>query len=371
MYSRKTSATTTLLVLSVCTVSIKGEDFGQSFSHTTNGSNNAGNEVIITMAFSAFLAFCILSADAAICYFCYLEDKLMKRYLEEGGLVHAAVVAADFARGGNANPYGKVSSDRLEREYVLFVEYNCPIEESSYMARIRKQIKAKEADIKRTDHFSYRCEGYEDLAVLDSPIQVRKMLQMFHDDENGIIKNQGLGTVEMLVMPHFHKSGILKPHVERVTSRRHRTSMAALITSGVGLALFCARLTAKAISSSGMNGQIGGGTNLITAYMMGIFSILVLFQMLLLHFCLHKALVGALENEYLNSGEMVPLDDEDDSSLSTGSDAFLGRNLNTAFVSGGPVMNGGPFGQNLILPGPRLGRTGASCACPIPTSVDV
>lgn len=274
----------------------------------------------------------------------------MRRYLEEGEVVEAAVIAADFARGGNGIQWGAAKSDRLETEYVLFVEYNRPIAEGSYMTRVRKQIKAKEADITRPCHYTYCCEGHEESVVLSSPIQVQKMLQLLHDDENGIYRNQGLGTVEMLVMPDFHKSGVLRPHVERCNTRRHKFSMAALVFSGIGLALFCVRLAAKSISFSKLNDSTLD-TNLITLAMMGIFSLLVLLQMMVIHFCLQKVFVDALENEYLKSGDLVPFD-EDDSSLSTGSDFFLVRNRNERASTAGmpvPVLN--PILHHQTAPG--------------------
>ena len=299
------------------------EDFGREFSNTKNGSNN-GDETKIIMAFSAFIAFCILSVLATVVYFSFLEDRLMQRYLEEGQAVEATVIAADFARGGNGKQWGAAKSDRLETEYVLFVEYNRPIAEGSYMTRVRKQIKAKETDIIRPSQYANSCEGNDESVVLSSPMQVQRILQMFHDEENGIGKNQGLGTVEMLVMPDFHKSGVLRQQVERCNSRRHKLSLMALACSGIGLALFCVRLAAKSISSSKMNDSITY-TNLVTLAIMGIFSALVLLQMMVIHFCLQKALVDALEDEYLKSGDLVPVE-EDDSSLSTGSDFFLVRN---------------------------------------------
>ena len=326
------------------------EDYGRAFSNTKNGGKNS-DETIIVMAFSAFIAFCILSVLATIMYFSFLEDRLMKRYLEEGEGVEAAVIAADFARGGNGKQWGADKSDRLETEYVLFVEYNRPIAEGSYMTRVRKQIKAKEADITRPCHYTYCCEGNEESVVLSSPIQVQKMLQMLHDDENGFNKNQGLGTVEMLVMPDFHKSGVLRAQVERCNSRRHKLSMAALLFSGIGLSLFCVRLAAKAISSSKLDDNTTD-TNLITVAMMGIFSVLVLLQITVIHFCLQTAFVDALEDEYLKSGDLVPID-EDDSSLSTGSDFFLVRNRNErANITGMPAPKLPSMLQQQLRPGP-------------------
>ena len=326
------------------------EDFGREFSNTKNGSQN-GDETIIVMAFSAFIAFSILSVLATIMYFLFLEDRLMKRYSEEGEVVEAAVIAADFARGGNGKQWGAAKSDRLETEYVLFVEYNRPIAEGSYMTRVRKQIKAKEADITRPCHYTYCCEGNEESVVLSSPIHVQKMLQMLHDDENGFDKNQGLGTVEMLVMPDFHKSGVLRAQVERCNSQRHKLSMGALLFSGIGLSLFCVRLAAKAISSSQLDDNITD-TNLITFAMMGVFSVLVLLQMVVIHFCLQTAFVDALEEEYLKSGDLVPFD-EDDSSLSTGSDFFLVRNRNErANITGMPPPNQSSMLQQQLRPSP-------------------
>lgn len=313
-------------VLCFFTTAANGEDFGQAFSHTQKASTNVGDETYITISFSAFLAFCILSVVATIGYFSILEDRLMKRYLEEGMLVEAVVKSADFARGGNAGQwesrFASTKQNRMETEYVLFVEYDRPIAEGSYMTRIRKQIKAKEADINRPSHYTYSVDGHEESVHLDSPIQVQKMLQLLHDGDN--VMNEGLGTIEMLVMPDFHKSGVSRRQVELANAPTARLSLIALIISGVGLALFCVRLAAKAISESQISDKTED-TNLVTFYMIGIFLVLLVLEILLVHCCMKKMFVEALEEEYLKGGDLVvPTEgDQDDSSLSTGSDFFL------------------------------------------------
>lgn len=301
--------------------SVLGEDFGQAFSHTENARKS--DETYIIISFSAFLAFCILSVIATIGYFSVLEDKLMKRYLDEGEIVEAVVVSAEFARGGaNTGQWRGAESDKLSTEYVLFVEYMKPICEGSYMTKIRKQVKAKEKDIIWPACFSYSVEACEEAVPLDSPLEVQRMLRMMHDDEKAAKNSEGLGKLEMLVMPNFHKSGISRRQVERSNGYRHRLSTLALVFSGFLLAAFCVRLAAKAISNTEDNDQ--DDTNLMTCYMSGVFAVLLSVEIVLLHCCLNKTFVDALEEEYLQSGDLVPID-EDDSSLSTGSDFFLGK----------------------------------------------
>ena len=127
-----------ILIFSCCLVS--GEDFGQAFSHTENGSKG-GDETYIIATFSAFLAFCILSVVASIGYFSSLEDTLIRRYHEEGELVEATVVAAEFARGrtGGTRWNNKQSAENMETEYTLFVEYTRPLADNTYVMTVRKQ----------------------------------------------------------------------------------------------------------------------------------------------------------------------------------------------------------------------------------------
>ena len=335
---------------------VLSEDFGRTYSHTQNGS--ASDETYIIISFSAFLAFCILSVIATLGYFSILEDNLMKRYLEEGEVVEAAVVSAEFARGGGTTSgrLGAAKHDKMSTEYVLFVEYVKPICEGSYMTKVRKQVKAREEDIIRPPCFTYSVEGCEESAPLDSPLEIQKMLQMFHDDENQAKNSPGLGKIEMLVMPNFYKSGISRRQAERSNGYRHRLSTVALLLSGFFLAAFCVRLAAKAISNTEATEE--DDTNRVTLYMSGLFALLLSVEVLLLHLCLRKTFIDALEEEYLKSGDLVPTD-EDDSSLSTGSDSFLGKSKEERLRIIGLPLEGEP-GYAGFPPSPR----------PIPKVID-
>ena len=234
------------------------------------------------------------------------------------------------------------------------------------MTKVRKQIKAKEDDVvwKRNNLvpcYSNTCEHCEESIPLDSPLQVQRMLQMLHDDEEAKKNPNGIGKIEMLVLPDFHKSGVSKRQVERANGNRYRLSTAALILSGLGLSAFCIRLAAEAISHSQVVDTNNASTNVVTAYITLVFAGLVILEMVLVHCCLNKAFVDALEEEYLKSGDLVPVD-EDDSSLSTGSDFFLGKAFQVhAAKNLAPNGNGGyaPIihPPNQVLPSSRVPST--------------
>lgn len=344
------------------------EDFGQAFSHSKGTSKS--DETYIIISFSAFLAFCVLSVITAIAYFSHLEDLLMRRYLDEGEVVEAVIVSADFARGGGTPRSGGTApeepDDNMSTEFVLFVEYNKAIAEGSYMTKVRKQVKAKESDIIRPPHynaFSYnRCE---EAMPLDTPMGVQKMLRIFHDDENAV-KEAGLGKIEMLVMPYFHKSGISRRQVERANGYRHRLSTMALILSGFGLAAFCIRLAAKAIANSKYDAKGDDDTNMVTLWMSAIFVALLLVELLFVHCCLRKIFIDALEEEYLKSGDLLPAE-EDDSSLSTGSDFFLGKSPQERMK----IINMPPNDQGSPKPIPSVVNQPSSFRVPMAATVDL
>jgi hypothetical protein len=345
-----------LFALSVSTRCVLAEDLGQSLSHTENGIKNMGDESYIIIAFSAFLAFCTLSVVATISYFSFLEDRLMKRYLEEGEVTEAIVVSAEFARGfkGAWGSSGN-KADASATEYVLFVEYNKPIAQGSYMVRVRKQVKALADDVAWGRNglvYSYS-KNMEQADDLDSALQIQRMLRLLHDDEAARKGPDGLGKLDMLVLPEFHKSGVSRRQVERANGNRNMLSSMALVISGLGLSAFCVRLAAVAISNSQIADFTNADTNMVTLYMILSFAAMVILEVLLVHCCLRKTLEDALEEEYLQGGDLVPVD-EDDSSLSTGSDFFLGKSLQANNVNKGGVGRPPNLPQNQTV---ALGST--------------
>ena len=345
---------TLLLWMLASTISgCRAEDYGQAFSHLSNVNvNNGEDETYIIIMFSAFLAFCILSVVAMVSYFSFLEDRLMKRYLAEGEEVEATIVSAEFARGGNAVEWGAVKSDRMETEYILFVEYNRTIAEGTYVTTIRKQIKVKECDIIRPKYYTYEVDGVEESAPLESSIEIKKMLQMLHNG-NGARGGDGVGRVKMLVLPEHHRSGISKCQAERANTWQSKFSMLALILSAIGLAVFCVQLAANAITTTNIN-MHQRTSDEISLYMIGIFTILVFIEVLLIHCCLKHSFEETLENEYFNSGELVttPYYPDEESTLSSGSDFFLGGSP-TEFTNM-PSLNtqqpGGPWTSTCPIP---------------------
>jgi hypothetical protein len=327
-----------VLAISVWTRCVKAEDLGQVLSHTENGSKNMGDERYIIMAFSAFLAFCILSVVATISYFIFLEDRLMKRYLEEGEVVEAVIVSADFARGfKGAWGSSDNNADASATEYVLLVEYTKAIAQSSYTTKVRKQVKAMEDDIMwRRDGLvsCYSSKNMDPTEDLDSSLQIQRMLQTLHDDEAARKSPHGVGKIDMLVLPEFHKSGLSRRHVERANGNRNMLSTMALIFSGLGLSAFCVRLAAVAISNSPIADFTKADTNTVTLYISLSFAAIVVLEVLLVHCCLRKTLENALEEEFLRGGDLVPVD-EDESTVSSGSDYFLGKSLQANGVTKG------------------------------------
>jgi hypothetical protein len=309
------------------------------YANTTGGGNE---EWYMVLVFSLFFGFFITLFGAFIGYFSVLEDSLMRRYKRDGTSVFAKVVSSEFARGG-----GQVSLFTKQRdnpEYIAFCEYNCKMTEH-YTVRIRKQFKSRQSDFSsnprpgtegmllsikvalsksRSKQSAAQQQQQPYYATnYDGTINDNNTTNFCGDEDpwqldlNPIGEGTNRHDLELLFLPDKERSAYPRKQVERACSLRYRLSTIGLVTFGLALAAFCTRLAANDVLA-----LEHGAHRIIGWYAIAVFLMLIFLEVPLIHYCCHTIFVDALREEYLESGEYIPLQC-DDSSISSGSDMYL------------------------------------------------
>lgn len=306
--------------------------------------------------------FLITLFGAWIGYFSALEDKLMRRYLIEGETIVARVISSDFARVGGSNSVNLCvtpnnnnnnSSDRLNQtvdnpEYLCFCEYDRNLAHN-YGVRVRKQCKARAWDfvvpprpgsqqmlLSLKKEASQHDENGDGVMFVELPDQPGACCVVVDDDDAddidfdgcrgpGVPPNRKL--LEMLILPGHELSAWPKKAVQRACTVQYRFSTIGLILFTVCLALCCILWAIHQVKSLEDDGERARGWFAIIAFV-----VLVVLEIPLIHGCCHGMLVDALKEEYLDSGDFVPLQD-DASSLSSGSDMFLASRSRSSGLS--------------------------------------
>mmetsp|Transcript_14408 Transcript_14408/g.21975 ORF Transcript_14408/g.21975 Transcript_14408/m.21975 type:complete len:190 (+) Transcript_14408:1-570(+) len=125
-------------------------------------------------------------------------------------------------------------------------------------------------------------------------------------------------TVELYVLPGYPRSGMPVKQVERTCSTAYRVSTSVLILLNLGLAIFCTQLASNALMS--LEDEVH---SLIGWYAVAIFGILVILEMPVIYFFLDSWFKDALRDEYLESGDFMPMHYDDSSMSTAASDVFL------------------------------------------------
>lgn len=291
-------------------------------------SDKTDTEWYMVVFFSFMFGFFIILFGVMIAYFSVMEDLLMRRYIEKGELIRGDVMSVEFARGGGR--VGVCSQSRQSTEYITFVEYTRQLS-TNYTVRVRKQMKLKETDFVRPllpgssamlKSMKVRVEDEESDQEGDSD-EAHYGAHCYESyDDSGPVNKLGTfptqDTIELYVLPDYPKSGHPRHQVERGCSGRYRLSTAAFIAFDFALAAFCTRLAMEAIGDLDDMEK-----RKIGQYAIRIFVVLVVMQVPLIHCCMQKLFSDALREEYLESGEFVPIENDDSSLSSAASDAYL------------------------------------------------
>jgi hypothetical protein len=303
----------------------------------------------VLLLMSLLFGFVITLFGAWVGYFSTLEDKLMRRYWTEGETIVARVISSDFTRGGGSNTVNACvapnnsASDRFRQpdnsEYLCFCEYDRTLAQN-YSVRIRKQCKAKAWDfvfnprpgseqmlVSLKKSMLQLDENGNEVMFVEFPNQHESCCpgagaDNDNDDDEHAAMNGADGPperkfLEMLILPGHELSALPKKAVQRSCSTRYQFSTVGLILFDLCLAAFCTWWAINEVTSLEDDGQRARGWCAII-----VFVVLVALEIPLIHSCCHGMLVDALKEEYLDSGDFVPLQD-DASSLSSGSDVYL------------------------------------------------
>jgi hypothetical protein len=330
---RKILFTIALLLLYNFPVCCRGEDSDVNNYDTDNvqedvfdddispAYKNEEEEWYMVLIFSLGFGFVITLFGAFVGYFSILEDNLMRKYRREGILIYADVVSSEFARGG-----GQVAIFTKQRdnpEYIAFVEYNQQIC-ANYTVRVRKQVKAKASDFRSSPQPGTTGMLLSIKLQDGNPSPQAGLAELTQDPCGDDWDGCSISAVdvprkflEILVLPQYERSGYPLQQVERACSIRYRLSTIGLIAFIVVLAAYCTCSAANDVSDQEQNGN-----RVIGLYSIAAFVILISLQVPIIHCYCHSIFLDALKEEYLESGEFVPLPC-DESSLSSGSDIFL------------------------------------------------
>jgi hypothetical protein len=299
--------------------------------------NSGEEDRFVVLILSLLFGFIIIFVGSTIIYFFLQEDSLMRRYRKEGEVVRATVMMAAFARGGDEVEF--CTETKTQSEFIVFVEYDWPFAKD-YMVRVRKQVKSRQDDFVALArigspsmmHISINTMLHGGTQMTMSPTHVLDQ----HLNGSGAITTdfsnfshmqpestdhaifRGHYFLDLLVLPGYVRSGHPQKSVERSCSPRSQMSTATLLLFTLLLATFCAILAAQAVSGIADEHEQSLGYNAIR-----VFLVLIVLQVPLVHVFLHSVMVDALRDEYLERGELVPMDRGSSSISSFGSIADL------------------------------------------------
>lgn len=328
-----------------CTVATSNEVESEDISDDTTYSENSDTEWYMIVFFSFMFSFFIILFGVMIAYFSVMEDLLMRRYIEKGEVIRGDVMSVEYARGGGR--VGVCSQSRQSAEYITFVEYTRQLS-TSYTARVRKQMKVRETDFLRpllpgTSAMLQRMtikvgdQESDQGGESDDARYGVNCYESYYD--SGPVNKLGTfpttDTIELYILPDYPRSGYPRHQVERRCCYRYRLSTAALIAFDLALAAFCTRIATEAIEDLDNIEQ-----RKVAQYAIGIFVILVAMQVPLIHCCMQKLFWDVLREEYLESGEFMPIENDDSSLSSAASDVYLtmSRCISPLAVQESPVL---------------------------------
>ena len=308
-------------------------------------SQNSDTEWYMVVIFSFMFGFFIILFGVVTAYFSVMEDLLMRRYIEKGEIIRGDVMSVEYARGGGR--VGVCSQSRQSTEYITFVEYTRQLS-TNYTVRVRKQMKVRETDFVRpllpgtsamlqSMKIKVGDQGSDQGGESDEAHYGAHCYESY--DDSGPVNKLGTfptpDTIELYILPEYPRSGYPRHQVERVCGCRYRLSTTALIVIDFALAAFCTRLATEAIEDLDDTEQ-----RKIAKFAIRIFVILIAMQVPLTHCCLRKLFSDVLREEYLESGEFVPIEHDDSSLSSAASDAYLtmSRCISPLAAEGSPVL---------------------------------
>ena len=307
-------------------INVAGGEYATE-SDQTDADALIDGEWIMAVLISLLYALCVSFLGGALGCLAELEDSIMKRYYEEGQVVHANIISTEFARGSNASGGGTCISDG-HIEYTAVVEYD-RMTSTDYRIKVRKQLRVRESDLISPYHpelnafktskgkskkMSPKIEIHVDTEALQKNNHLQASQEIFF--KKVALENR---TLELLVLPEHPKSGYPQNAVERAGSLRHRSTSLSLVVANMLLAAYFLRLSARKVSEQEDEEQRRIGWTIFW-----IFVVLIVLQVPVIYYSLNTLLKKSVEGEYYELGRLAPTS-QDDSSLSSWTDSCHSR----------------------------------------------
>ena len=309
----------------------------------TDGELGSNDEIFLFFIF-LFFACCVSLFGSFLSYVSYLDDKIMKLYVDEGNLVEGEVVATEFTRGAYAGDEdtGK-NFNNVQKEYFVSVEYPFLLSEN-YPIRIRKQLRVLEGDFFHPGQnptgcapclFNFPSGDTSGENVVTPTTKSRIEIIASRDSFFKSFQFDHGKNLQLLVLPNRHLSALPARQVERRLSTRYRLFSISFVVAAILIAVFCFRLAAPLLQQ-----QVYGEEEEGRWYIPSIiatqsplnfllinfaFVIIALAPIPCIHYLLHELIQHSLEGEYFEMGGEVINGGQDDSSLSSRSDFAYNR----------------------------------------------
>ena len=310
---------TTLVVLDEKIISAEQDDYmSTKTDDTTDREFGAEEELFLFLIFS-FFALCISLFGSGLLYVSYCDDRVMKKYADEGILIEGKVVATEFTRGGDTNAikFGNYSS---RREYFVSIEYSFLLSEN-YPIRIRKQLRVLECDFCQPDRNS-SCPENKKNSIIEIIASRDSFFRSFQFDHGK--------KIQLLVLPDHHLSALPTCQVKRRLSTKYRLFSITFVIIAILIAVFLFRFAVSLLwrrtneeEEMETNGFMSKHPTILSSLLVNIvFAMLALAPIPCIHYCLHDCIQYSLEEEYFEMGGNIIKGghDYDDSSLSSRSD---------------------------------------------------
>lgn len=308
-YSTRYVLLMALVIFGANVINADQADASATTDDTTDDKLGSEDETFLFILFS-FFALCVSFFGSFLLYISYLDDRIMKRYSEEGVLLEGEVVTTEFTRWVDGD-MTKLGDSNGQKEYFVSIEYSYNLSEN-YPIRIRKQLRVLKCDFCQADscHDRKPNPAVEIIASRDS------FFRSFQFDHGR--------KLELLVLPKHHLSALPACQVKRRLSPRYRLYSIAFVVVAIIIALFCFHLAAQEFGELVYGDEVNSKRTIVREVLVDlVFAIFALTPVSCIHFFLRDMILYSLEGEYFERGGRVLKGGQDDSSLSSRSD--LGR----------------------------------------------
>jgi len=296
----------TLVIFSANVINADQDDASATTDDATDNKLGSEDEIFLFILF-LFFALCVSFFGSFLLYLSYLDDRIMKRYAEEGILLKGEVVTTEFTRGVDGD-MTKLGDNNGQKEYFVSLEYSYNLSDN-YPIRIRKQLRVLECDFCQADS----CHDRKPNPVVEIIASRDSFFKSFQFDHGR--------TLELLVLPKHYLSALPACQVKRRLSTKYRLYSITFVVVAIIIAVFCFHLAAQEFGELVYGDEGNVERTILRAILVDlVFAIFALTPVPCIHFLLRDMILYSLEGEYFERGGHVLKGGEDDSSLSSRSD---------------------------------------------------